>query len=174
MDRDRLRNVVTLAAIAMTCAAATSCNESIPSVFINDPVRSSDTTTVPLGGTVDITDGIRYFRNVQVYGTLTYHTNFFDDLERAQEVVNGGRVGVFLSVQLWFKRLDDYQGVSQNWHAGGKSYEVLELQPDGTAMTYRQYQLWGVEGTAFVNTEFLIQRSDVRLHSIWISYEYPD
>jgi hypothetical protein len=160
--------------LAISFAAAISCEDPTFPVVVETPVIDRDTTTIRLGGTVDITDGIRKFKNVHVYGTLTYHTEFFDDLARASERTSAGRIGVFLNPQLQFKRVDDYQGVSQSWHAGGKSYDILPLQENGTAMTHKKYQLWGIPNIAFVNIEFLIQRSGVLVHNIWVSYEYPD
>ena len=106
-------------------------------------------------------------------GKLTYFTTFFADLDSAQ-IGPAQRVGVSLDLRLEFQRINDYQGVSQHWHAGGKSYDVLDLEEDGTAMTHKMYQLWGIPNIAFVNVEYLISRVDIRIHNIWVSYEYPD
>lgn len=150
-----------------------ACEETLSPVLGDVPAPVSDSTTVALGGTVDIIDGIRYYKGVHVEGTLTYYTEFFDESQGSEILSRGGRVGVSLHVALRFRRINDYQGVTQNWHAGGKSYDILDLRDDGTAMTHKIYQLWGVANSVFVNMEFLVQRSDVRVHNIWISYTYP-
>jgi len=150
--------------------ASLACEEPLVPVVADSPATVSDSTTVTLGGTVDIIDGIRYYYGVHVEGTLTYYTELFDKPEEPETPQVGGRVGVYLHVALRFRRINDYQGVTQNWHAGGKSYEILDLRSDGTAMTHRIYQLWDVANSAFVNIEFLVQRSGVRVHNIWISY----
>ena len=159
--------------VSVFLTGAFACEEPLSPVIVQPAGESSDSLTIPLGGTVDISDGLRNYRNVHIEGTLTYHTNFFDGLERSGGSTGGGRVGVFLHVAVKFRR-EDPQGVSQNWHAGGKSYEILDVREDGTAMTSKKYQVWGVEERTFVNMEFLIQRSDVRINCLWISYEYPD
>ena len=154
--------------------ASLACEETLSPVVGDVPAPASDSTTVALGGTVDIIDGIRYYKDVHVEGTLTYCTEFFDEPQGSETRSWGGRVGVSLHVALRFRRINDYQGVTQNWHAGGKSYDILDLQDDGSAMTHKVYQLWGVANSVFVNIEFLVQRSDVRVHNIWTSYAYPD
>jgi hypothetical protein len=170
--RPMWRVVILLASVVLV--AVLGCEESITPIIVEPSRTVTDSAVVPLGGSVDITDGIRNFRSVHVVGTLTYYTTFFDDLARSEEGSSKGRVGVFLHVQFQFQRINDYQGVSQNWHAGGKSYDVLDLREDGSALVHKQYQLWGITNIAFVNVEFLILRSDVRIHNIWISYEYPE
>lgn len=150
--------------------ASLACEETLSPVVVNSSATFSDSTTVIIGGTVDIIDGIRYYTGVHVEGTLTYYTEFFDEREESEARSAGGLVGVSLHVALRFRRINDYQGVTQKWHAGGKTYEILGLRGDGTAMTHKIYQLWGVEGNAFVNIEFLVQRSGVQVHNIWISY----
>lgn len=147
--------------------ALLACEETLLPMEGGPPPTASDSVTIPLGGYIDFTDGIRYYRDVHVEGTLTYHTTFFDEAGRSE-------VGVFLHVAMKFRRTNDYQGITQNWHAGGKSNNILRLGEDGTALTHKFYQLWGVANSVFVNMEFLIQQSDVRVHSIWVTYEYPD
>jgi len=150
--------------------ASVACEEPLVPAVADSSATVSDSSTVPIGGTVDIIDGFRYYYGVLVEGTLTYYTEFFDEPGDSAAPPVGGRVGVSLHVELRFRRINDYQGVTQKWHADGKSYEILDLRSDGTAMTHKIYQLWNVAGSVFVNIEFLVQRSGVRVHNIWMSY----
>lgn len=167
-----MRRYSYIAVVTACMVASFACEEPLDPIIAGKSLEHSDSLTFTFGGTVDIIDGIRYYRNVQVQGTLAYSTTFFDEASGIEEQIDSNTVGVSLFVTMWFKRSDDYQGVSQYWHAGGKSYELLSLAQDGTAMTHRRYLLGGVENTAFVNIEYLIERSDVLIHNIWISYEY--
>ena len=165
------RKVIALAGMFLLGSAG--CDEVVTPIVVHNPAESVDGTTIVVGGNVDITDGTRRFRDVHVNGTLTYFTIFVADLARAQDEP-AERIGVSLDLRLEFQRINDYQGVSQYWHAGGKSYDVLDLEEDGTAMTHKMYQLWGISNIAFVNVEYRISRVDIRVHNIWVSYEYPD
>ncbi len=162
-----------IALLSILVVGSFGCEEVVTPLRLDGGQEIPDSTTVPVGGSVDIIDGTRYYRNVHVVGRLTYHTDLVDELARSQGGTLG-RIGVSLNLQLTFQRIDDYQGVSQYWHAGGKSYDLLELAEDGTAMIHKRYQLFGVTGLiAFVNVEYHISRVDVWVHSIWVSYEYP-
>jgi hypothetical protein len=150
-----------------------ACEDPITPVISPPPVLPSDSLTFGFGGLVDIHSGIRYYRNVHVEGTLTYFLTFSDTSNTTGELTSPRTVGVFLFAKMSFRRDHDYQGVSQDWHAGGKSYEDLPIADDGRAMTLRLYQLMGIENTAFINIEFLVQNSKVYINSIWVTYEFP-
>jgi hypothetical protein len=154
--------------------ALLGCEEPLPPVIEGVAPQFSDSTTVPLGGTVDLKDGIRQYRGVQIRGTLTFYLNFFDVPADIHKGMAGGQVGVYINVQMEFQRINDYQGVTQRWHAGGKSYDLVPLQNDGTALLQKRYEMGDTVDKTYVNIEFLILRPVVRVHNLWISYEYPD